>query len=471
MKEKTISKEHKELIYYCVTTFFERFSFYGLIGLLIFYLSFSINESGLGLSEIEAIEIVTLFSALSYLTGLLGGYVSDNILGGYRGVLFGIISEFLGFLILTLTNNIYTMEISLFLIALGIGFIKPSLSNMVGKVHDEHYQADRSFSTYFLYVNLGAFFGPIVAGTLGFSYNFHIGFGLIAFEMFVALIYFLTKNTIKNKYQMPHFSFKKNKTFFYIIIVTIIFIITFILLTMLNNSISKNIFFIISGFFLLIPLIYFYYILTSEITKEEKNKVISYIPIFLVSIFFFIITEQLNSTMLLYIKDHIIENWIEPTWIISINSFFVIIFSPLFIKLWDRLKNRRPNDHDKFIICGIILGLSFFSFGVPLIFSLDGKVSAIYFIIGMIFMVLGELLLWPIGLSITSKLSPNTKGSEFMALWGISPAISQAINMNINTIYVSNPISFFLLFGLLSILSAICLLFLPKKVIKIISNK
>ncbi|MDR2623651.1 MAG: hypothetical protein LBC39_03625 [Methanobrevibacter sp.] len=69
----------------------------------------------------------------------------------------------------------------------------------------------------------------------------------------------------------------------------------------------------------------------------------------------------------------------------------------------------------------------------------------------------------------TSKLSPNAKGSEFMALWGISPAISQAVNMN--TIYVSNPISFFLLFGLLSILSAICLLFLPKKVIKIISNK
>lgn len=470
MKEKTISKEYKELISYCITTFFERFSFYGLIGLLIFYLSFSINESGLGLGEVEAIEIVTLFSALSYLTGLLGGYVSDNILGGYRGVLSGIILEFLGFLILTLTNNIYTVEISLLLIALGIGFIKPSLSNMVGKAHDE-YPADKSFSTYFLYVNLGAFFGPIIVGTLGFSYNFHIGFGLIAIEMFVALIYFLTKTTIKNKYQTPQFSFKRNKKFFYIIAISIIFIITFILLTMINSSISKNIFFIISGFFLLIPVIYFYDILTSKISKGEKNKVISYIPIFLVSIFFFIITEQLNSTMLLYIEDHIIENWIEPTWIISINSFFVIIFSPMFIKLWDRLKNRRPNDHDKFIIGGIILGLSFFSFGIPLLFSLDGKVSAIYFIIGMVFMVLGELLLLPIGLNITSKLSPNTKGSEFMALWGISPAISQAINMNINAIYVSSPISFFLLFGLLSIVSAICLLFLPKKVIRIISNK
>jgi len=341
---------------------------------------------------------------------------------------------------------------------------------MVGKAHDE-YSADKSFSTYFLYVNLGAFFGPIIVGTLGFSYNFHIGFGLIAIEMFVALIYFLTKTTIKNKYQTPQFSFKRNKKFFYIIAISIIFIINFILLTMINSSISKNIFFIISGFFLLIPVIYFYDILTSKISKGEKNKVISYIPIFLVSIFFFIITEQLNSTMLLYIEDHIIENWIEPTWIISINSFFVIIFSPMFIKLWDRLKNRRPNDHDKFIIGGIILGLSFFSFGIPLLFSLDGKVSAIYFIIGMVFMVLGELLLLPIGLSITSKLSPNTKGSEFMALWGISPAISQVINMNINAIYVSSPISFFLLFGLLSIVSAICLLFLPKKVIRIISNK
>ena len=177
------------------TEFWERFSYYGMRAILLYYMYYSIAKGGLGLDQATATSIMAIYGSLLYMSSVIGGWVSDRLLGSSKTVFWGGVLIMIGHLILTLPGSIITLFISMVFLILGTGLLKPNISSIVGNLyHESDTRRDSDFSIFYMGINLGALVAPLVVGTLGQQYNFHVGFGVAAIGMVVGLALFvLTK--------------------------------------------------------------------------------------------------------------------------------------------------------------------------------------------------------------------------------------------------------------------------------------
>ncbi len=166
------------------TEAWERFSYYGMRALLVLYL---VNK--IGLPRAEALEIYGLYTGLVYLTPLLGGYLADKILGRRKAVLIGGIIMGLGQIALM---SVPTLYLGLGLLIAGNGFFKPNISTMVGGLYREgDNRRDGAFTIFYMGINLGALWSPIVCGNLGERVSWAVGFGSAALGMTFGLLQFV----------------------------------------------------------------------------------------------------------------------------------------------------------------------------------------------------------------------------------------------------------------------------------------
>ncbi|MDB5220809.1 MAG: Di-/tripeptide transporter [Myxococcaceae bacterium] len=162
----------------------ERFSYYGMRALLVLYL---VNK--LGYSRDHALEVYGLYTGLVYLTPLLGGYLADKILGRRKAVLIGGILMALGQVFLMFPA---TLTLALGLLIAGNGFFKPNISTMVGGLYREgDARRDGAFTIFYMGINLGALFSPIICGNLGERVSWAMGFGSAAIGMSLGLAQFI----------------------------------------------------------------------------------------------------------------------------------------------------------------------------------------------------------------------------------------------------------------------------------------
>lgn len=162
----------------------ERFSYYGMRALLVLYL---VNK--LGYSREHALEVYGLYTGLVYLTPLLGGYLADKILGRRKAVLIGGILMGLGQVFLMFPA---TLTLALGLLIAGNGFFKPNISTMVGGLYREgDARRDGAFTIFYMGINLGALFSPIICGNLGERVSWAMGFGSAAIGMSLGLAQFV----------------------------------------------------------------------------------------------------------------------------------------------------------------------------------------------------------------------------------------------------------------------------------------
>jgi POT family proton-dependent oligopeptide transporter len=162
----------------------ERFSYYGMRALLVLYLTKKI-----GFDRKHALEVYGLYTGLVYLTPLLGGYLADKLLGRRKAVLIGGIVMALGQIALMFEPTLF---LALGLLIAGNGFFKPNISTMVGGLYkDGDTRRDGAFTIFYMGINLGALWSPVICGNLGEKVSFAAGFGSAAIGMTLGLVQFI----------------------------------------------------------------------------------------------------------------------------------------------------------------------------------------------------------------------------------------------------------------------------------------
>src|SRR5699024_8981409 len=141
-------------------------------------------QGGLGLDEDLALSIMSIYGALVYMSGIIGGWLADRIFGTSNAVFYGGIFIMLGHIVLAIPGNLTMFFISMFLIVIGTGLLKPNVSSMVGDIYDmQDNRRDSGFSIFYMGINLGGFISPIIVGSV-MNTSFHLGFGIAAIGMF-----------------------------------------------------------------------------------------------------------------------------------------------------------------------------------------------------------------------------------------------------------------------------------------------
>ncbi|MBS4213515.1 MULTISPECIES: peptide MFS transporter [Neobacillus] len=458
------------------TEFWERFSYYGMRAILVYYMYYEVSKGGLGMDQTLALSIMSIYGSLVYMSGIIGGWLADRIFGTSKAVFYGGILIMFGHIALAIPGNITLFFVSMVLIVLGTGLLKPNVSTVVGDMYAENdNRRDAGFSIFYMGINLGGFISPLIVGSL-MGVSFHLGFGIAAIGMFVGLVMFvLTKKknlglagtTVAN----PLSPAERKKVFTYIGL-GIVVIAVICAIAIPNGYLTFETFVNLIGILgILIPTMYFIVMYRSKkTTSVERSRLIAYIPLFIASVMFWAIQEQ-GSTILANYADKRTQLdfagiHISPAWFQSLNPLFVIILAPVFAWLWVKLGKKEPNIPQKFSLALLFSGLSFIVILLPAYFGgTDSLVNPLWLVLSYLICVLGELCLSPVGLSATTKLAPAAFSAQTMSLWFLSSAAAQAINAQIVKFYTpATEMAYFGTVGGASLVLGIILLMLAPKI-------
>ncbi|MGK7376813.1 peptide MFS transporter [Planococcus sp. 1R117A] len=457
------------------TEFWERFSYYGMRAILVYYMYYELSQGGLGLDQTVALSIMSIYGSLVYMSGIIGGWLADRIFGTSKAVFYGGILIMLGHIALAIPGSLPLFFVSMVLIVLGTGLLKPNVSSVVGEIYAENdNRRDAGFSIFYMGINLGAFLAPLIVGTVGMEVNFHLGFSIAAVGMFLGLILFVA--TKKKNLGLagtivpnPLSPTEKSRTIKIFSIAAII-IAAAVYFGLEYGFLTFNSFIATVGIFgLLIPTAYFIVMYRSKKTTEvERSRILAYIPLFIASVMFWAIQEQGSTILAAYADTRTDLEFagitISPAWFQSLNPLFIITLAPVFAWLWVRLGSRQPSIPQKFSLGLLFAGISFLVILLPAYFGgTETLVNPLWLVLSYLIVVLGELCLSPVGLSATTKLAPAAFSAQTMSLWFLSNAAAQAINAQLVKFYtVENEMMYFGLIGGASIvLSIILFLFAP----------
>ena len=347
----------------------ERFSYYGMRALLVLYmvqnLMFSAQKAG---------NIYGIYTGLVYLTPLIGGYLADRYFGQRRCITAGGILMSLGLFILAFAPKSLFL-FALFLMICANGCFKSNISSVLGLLYgDDNSKKDSAFTVFYMGINLGAFFSPLVCGTLAVKYGFEWGFASAGLGMLIGLfLYKIYENKLLgDKGLNPVTSIKDDK----------------------NNE-----------------------------ENGGNERLIALVVLMLFTIPFWICFEQAGSSLTLFAEYQTNRSFLGyeiPTgYFQSLNPLFIITLAPLMSILWEwlRKKSKEPTSVEKFAIALLLMSLSY----VIMIFG--GKsaevslVSPLWLVFTYFVMTVSELCLSPIGLSLVSKLAPRKFLSLTMGCW------------------------------------------------------
>jgi proton-dependent oligopeptide transporter, POT family len=458
------------------TEFWERFSYYGMRAILVYYMYYEVSKGGIGMDEPTALAIASIYGSLVYMSGIIGGWLADRLIGTSRAMFYGGILIMLGHIFLALPGSIAMFFVSMVLIVLGTGLLKPNVSSIVGEIYEEQdVRRDAGFSIFYMGINLGGFLAPLIVGTVGMKYNFHLGFSIAAVGMFVGLVvYMLTKKrnlglagTIVAN---PMSGSDRTKALTRIGLGAVIIAIA-VTVSILTNVLTIDTFISLVGILgFLIPTAYFVFMYRSpKTTPVERSRLIAYIPLFIAAVMFWAIQEQ-GATILASFADKRTQLdffgiHLSPAWFQSLNPLFIIVFAPAFAWLWVKLGTRQPSIPKKFALGLFFSGLSFLIILLPgMLGGQQALVSPIWLVLSYLIVVFGELCLSPVGLSATTKLAPAAFSAQTMSLWFLSNAAAQALNAQLVKFYSpANETLYFGIIGGASILLGLVLFLVAPK--------
>jgi len=463
----------KGLLTLFFTEFWERFSYYGMRAILILYMYYELHDGGLGLDRGTANSIMALYGSLIYMSSIIGGWFADRIWGTRKTVFYGGVLIMIGHIALAFPGGLTALLISMAFIIIGTGLLKSNVSTIVGDMYAENdNRRDSGFSIFYMGINMGAFISPLIIGFVGERYNFHLGFGIAAVGMLIGLIvYYVTQKKFLGlagvEVPNPLKGEEKKKTIRNIALGILVVLIIGVVLYTTGNLTMALFSLIITTLGILIPTIFFIVMYRSpKTTKDEKSRVLAYIPLFIAAVMFWAIQEQGATILATYADtrtDLTVGSFEIPvSWFQSLNPLFIIIFAPIFAWIWLKLGSRQPSTPKKFAISLFFAGASFLVMILPASMSGGtGLVSPWWLVLSFFLVVVGELLISPVGLSATTKLAPAAFAAQTMSLWFLTSAAAQAINAQLVKIYEAvTEITYFGTLGGISIVLGIILLVL-----------
>ncbi|MCW2562521.1 MAG: hypothetical protein JWQ31_1081 [Mycobacterium sp.] len=430
----------------------ERFSFYGMLTILGYYLYYSLTDGGLELPKATATGIVGAYGGLVYLSTVLGGWIADRLLGMERTVFYGGVVVMCGHIALAILPGLAGVAAGLVLVALGSGALKANASSLLGTLYEkDDPRADGGFTLFYLGINLGAFIGPLITGLLQTHAGFHYGFGAAAVGMAVGLAQyvFFRRNlgehgrTVPNP--LPRSAIGWAVGTFVVVVIVIVLAFVTGLVTLANLSQ------VTTGVIIAASVAYFVVMLTSsKVAALERTRVRAFIPLFIANAVFWSLFQQIFTVLAVYSDERMnwsIFGWTAPSsWIGSIEPVWIIALSPLFAIMWTRLGNRAPTTPRKFAYGVIGMGLAFLLF-LPTSGTTGKSVPALLVVGIMAVFAVSELLLSPIGLSVTTKLAPEAFRAQMMALYFFSVGLGTSMSGVLARYY--DPAHEFAYFGII----------------------
>ena len=418
----------------------ERFSYYGMRAILLYFITDTVAGGGLGLSANSGQVILASYSAAVYLLAIPGGIFADRIIGPWLSTLYGGLVIMAGHICLTIPSTV-TSWTGIVLVAVGTGFIKPNLSTIVGGLYDDDDpRRDAGFQLFYMSVNLGSLASPLVTGWLREHYGYHAGFFSAAVGMGVALIAF-----IYGRHKLSAFAFtvpspirpQERRSF---ILTSLLTVVAAAALVAVLNVLTGSLLDAISTTMLIIPagaaLGYFVLMFRSpKVTARERTHLRAYIPLWIGAVLFFMISEQAAGKMATFAKDNTDGSipwlgWaITPETYQSINPATIVILAPFIGWLFTRRAGRFPSTIMKFAISVLIIGLSAFILGYGFQTWTGGANLSPWWFLAVVFIIqtVAELFLSPVGLSTTSALAPKNFASQTMSLWLLTTATGQGL--------------------------------------------
>jgi POT family proton-dependent oligopeptide transporter len=415
------------------TEVWERFSYYGMRALLVLFIVAPIAGGGLGLGTMEAARIYGNYTMAVYMLSIPGGFIADRYLGAYRSVLIGGAVIACGHFTLAIPT-VEAFYAGLALVALGTGLFKPNISAMTGGLYTrDDERRDAGFSIFYMGVNLGAFFAPLVTGFLaqssifkdwlaahGFdpAQSWHWGFAAAGVGMTLGLVIFVRRRELLAEVGRPPAEVTATWTNSLLVIAGTFAVMG---LTVLSDDPRFQ---WLRAFLLLVPaaaVVWF-----ARNSGIDSRRFAAVAVFFIASMLFWAVFEQAGISISLFgdqLTSKSLFGWSFPSaWYQALNALFVVLLAPIFVFAWLRLGPRQPSSPVKFVLGLAFLGLSFLLMVPAALLTAEGKVSPLWLVALFFLQTVGELFLSPIGLSIMTKLAPPGFVGLVLGVWFLAAA-------------------------------------------------
>jgi proton-dependent oligopeptide transporter, POT family len=442
-------KKHPKGLYLLFfTELWERYSYYGMRALLVLYLTTAFVSGGLGVEPAKALSIYGLYTGAVYFTPILGGWLTDRYIGLRKAITIGGITMACGDFTIFLTHSQTGLYIGLALLVLGNGFFKPNISTLVGELYPRNdKRKDAAFTIFYMGINLGAFFAPLIAGFLAedlflrpltdgtLHYGFKWAFLASSLGMITGQLIF----SAFSKRYLGNVGLKPNKQ-----------------LVRESNE-NQN-----------VPL-----------SPKEKQRTRAILILACFVVFFWAGFEQAGSSFTLYTKNFIDREifgyTIPVAWFQSVNPLFIILLAPILSGVWLKLSKSKRGDLNmttKMAFGMILLGLGFMIL-IPAVLQTGSdeqnivtRANIMFIIFTYLFHTLGELFLSPVGLSLVSKVAPVKIASLLMGVWMAAIGVASLLAGQLASLTATlGYLEIFATIGAVAIILGLILLSVSKKLV------
>ena len=438
--EATVLGHPKGLFYLFFAELWERFSFYGMRALLTLYMVEEIFKS-LSNRDFATAAVYASYGSLVYASTVIGGQVSDKILGMRSSIFLGGVLMSIGHFVLAVENDI-AFFLALAFIIVGNGFFKPNISTFVGALYkDGDVRKDSGFTIFYMGINIGGWIAPLLCGGLAVTYGYHYGFALAGFGMMTGLLFFwsgIKKNVFGDKglppnndvYEKPVLGIPQ-KTLIPIQSVLSVPVIAYVLSSsdaimggesILGDETIVGLIFKLIG----ITIVIYLGNIMLQSTAEERKKLFMAVLITFFMTMFWGFHELSGSVITLFASRNVaLDGLMTAAQTNSLNSMFIILLAIPISLLWEALSKKKLNPRTpyKFGLGLILAGASFYILALSK-GSADenGMVPFAYLIIMYFVLSIGELFMSPVGLSKITSLSPKRIVAFMMGIWFLSSA-------------------------------------------------
>lgn len=442
----------KGLVICFLTEMWERFSYYGMRGLLIFYLT-----QYFLFSDETAAGIYGAYISLVYITPVVGGIIADRYLGPGKAVILGaclLVAGHFGMAIegsqaieVTVQGETIVQRdpvflqifyFSLALIIMGVGFLKANISTLVGSMYErKDPRRDGAFTLFYMGINMGSFFGAIVCGFLLQRYGFSYGFGAAGIGMLFGLLVFIRGKHLFGEAANPvNPALLKMKILPGINREWGIYIGTLIGVLLCWQLIQNRA--IVGGLLSSSLIVMVFVVVTYAFTKcapHDRNRMLVCLFLMSYQVIFWSLFEQTGSSLNLMADrniDRVVLGFEIPVvWFQSVNAFFIMTLAPIFSAIWVYLGRRgwEPSTPMKFALSLIQLGLGFLFLVYGASLATDPtQVAVIWLVLLYLLHTTGELCISPVGLSMTTKLSVPGVVGMMMGCWFLASAAGNYVS-------------------------------------------
>lgn len=411
----------------------ERFSYYGMRAILVFYLT-----KHFLFAEEPAYGIYGAYTSLVYITPVIGGYLADKFLGARKAVLVGGVFIAIGHLTIALvegpvgTHDGYLsgFYLGLAFIVVGTGFLKANISVLVGQLYPRNdKRRDPAFSIFYMGINLGAWLGPIIVGILGERVGWGYGFGAAGIGMLSGLVVFvLFQRELHNAGTPPDAKALRAPRVGPLSIEWMIYlgaVASVVLSWLLIQSVD-----VVGGIlsvFALLTILYILYRAIFTLPPVERNRIFAALYLILLCPLFWALFEQAGSSLNVFTDqrvDRMVFGWEVPaSWFQSVNSLWIITLAPLFAALWTWLGKHglEPSAPLKFALGLIQVGLGFLVLVAGA--GRDGTMTPMVYVI-LLYLIhsTAELCFSPVGLSSMTRLAVPSMTGLMMGTWFLATA-------------------------------------------------